>query len=518
MEKTQGTKESTIRAALYIRVSTKKQAERGFSLEDQQRDLRQHCARLGWEIVDTFIDKGESARTGDRPEFQRLLSLCKKRQIDFVVVAALNRFARDMGVQAKAIADLRRCKTRVRSLAEPNIDETAAGKLAGNIIGAFNQYFSDALSERMQQAERSSRAAGRCPRNAPLGYKNVKALAGEPNIAPDESAVHITRAFELMATGKFTVADVLRIVTSEGLTTKRNKPVPMQTFSKVLKNPVYIGKQRSRKYDEVTQGLWRPIVDEPTFNKVQAIFSGKTPTTVPHVRRRPDFPLRVTLLCEGCGRPLTGGNARGRSGKRFSYYWCRTAGCRKVKSIRVQDIDDQFKKLLERLKANPEFVAKFLPKYEAALRASEEPVKAEIRALEAEIDQKDAQRMKLDRKRHIEESIDEAIYREMRDALVDEIEGLEERLTYISMPQTIREMQWVFSKNLLLDVSTAWERGSVDQRQMFQKVLFPKGIKVSSQGKIFEPDTDCLFSHLENLTSDFINLASPTGFEPVLPP
>jgi hypothetical protein len=233
---------------------------------------------------------------------------------------------------------------------------------------------------------------------------------------------------------------------------------------------------RSRKYDEVTLGLWRPIVDEETFNKVQAILDKKKPSSAPHARRRSDFPLRVTLLCEGCGKPLAGGKPTGRNGKRFSYYWCRTKGCRKVKSIRKDDIDAQFVVLLQRLKTNPDFVAKFLPKYEQVLRASEEPVKAEIRALEAEIAQTEELRNRLTRK-WLDGAIDNTRYKELDATYYDEIDGLEEYLTYVSMPQTRREMQWVFSHNVLLDVSLAWERGTVEQRQMFQKLLFPKGIK-----------------------------------------
>src|SRR5271169_1671344 len=68
-------------AVLYIRVSTRKQAEKGYSLEEQDRDLREYCGRQRWEIDHVFIEKGESARTDDRPEFQRMLEFCKKNRV-----------------------------------------------------------------------------------------------------------------------------------------------------------------------------------------------------------------------------------------------------------------------------------------------------------------------------------------------------------------------------------------------------------------------------------------------------
>ena len=56
------------------------------------------------------------------------------------------------------------------------------------------------------------------------------------------------------------------------------------------------------------------------------------------------------------------------------------------------------------------------------------------------------------------------------------------------------------------------------QRRVFQKVFFLKGIRVASRVRLFEPDTDSLFSVLGSVKADLLNLASPTGFEPVFPP
>jgi hypothetical protein len=169
------------------------------------------------------------------------------------------------------------------------------------------------------------------------------------------------------------------------------------------------------------------------------------------------------------------------------------------------------------MKVNPEFVSEFLPRYERALRAREDEAKAEIRALEFEIQRNEELRKKLDRK-FLEDAIDAGSYKELKKGLEDEIDGLEERLNVVATPQSIRELHWVFARNVLLDVPLAWERGTVEERQVFQKHLFPRGVKVGANGEFFEPDKDSLFSNLESLTRDFINLASPTGFEPVLPP
>jgi site-specific DNA recombinase len=155
-------------------------------LDNQERRCREYCERQGWLVVEVFVDSGESARTVDRPEFQRMLTYCRKnREVRYVVVQDLSRFARNNQDQGLTIAELRRIDVSLRSTYESNIDETAAGIMAANMFGSFNQYFSDALSEKMRDRTRQAVSAGRFPWRAPVGYKNIGGKTGA-NIIPDE--------------------------------------------------------------------------------------------------------------------------------------------------------------------------------------------------------------------------------------------------------------------------------------------------------------------------------------------
>ena len=85
-----------IGAVIYVRVSTKEQTE-NLSLPTQLRACDDYCARQGFQVVERFIEQGESARTTDRTELQRLLTFCRERKgrVAFVVVYNLTRFARE---------------------------------------------------------------------------------------------------------------------------------------------------------------------------------------------------------------------------------------------------------------------------------------------------------------------------------------------------------------------------------------------------------------------------------------
>src|SRR4051812_27704106 len=81
--------------------------------------------------------------------------------------------------------------------------------------------------------------------------------------------------------------------------------------------------RRSRK----TRRL-RALISEDLFFRVQAVLSGRVPSTTPQQRAHPDFPLRAFVRCESCGRGLTGSWSKGRR-EYYAYYHCRP-GCRAV--------------------------------------------------------------------------------------------------------------------------------------------------------------------------------------------
>jgi len=175
---------------------------------------------------------------------------------------------------------LNKCGTLPSSTHENNIDGTSAGQLAAIIYRAFNQSYFDSYSEKHRKRLRLAVAAGRLPWRAPIGYLNINSKTG-PNIKPDgERAPLLARAFELMATGLYKRSDVLKFVTSEGLTTMTGKPVTLRSFDNILRNPIYAGWISLSKSEECppARGLHQPIVTPDLFDRVQAVRSGKEPS------------------------------------------------------------------------------------------------------------------------------------------------------------------------------------------------------------------------------------------------
>src|SRR2546426_5697127 len=301
----------------YFRVSTKEQAVQNNSLPVQDGKFKGYCTSNNLPVLCTFLDK-QSARTDKRPEFQRMLEYCQKnhKQISCVIVADLSRFARNVVDQGTSIMTLKQLGIDVVSVDEPITDDTAAGKLARNMLGSMNQFFSDSLSEKTKYRMEAGVKAGRWLWVAPLGYLNEK-KSKTIVLDPDRAAL-IHKLFELIADTDYKSA--FRLVTAMGLTTRNGRPVPKQTLSRMVRNEFYAGWIVS--HGSRIKGSHDPLISEELFARVQA----KLNRGMPHKKANEDFPLRGFVRCAGCGTKLTAGLAK-RSTERYAPHSRWAKGC-----------------------------------------------------------------------------------------------------------------------------------------------------------------------------------------------
>ena len=507
-------------AILYVRVSTAEQANGALNLSNQEQRCREFCAQRGLKPLQIFIDRGESARTADRPEFKKMLAYCRKhkRDVSHVVVQELSRFARNIADQANFMAELQMLGVELCSVNEPNIDNTPQGKLCAGLFGTFNQYFSDALSQKMRERSRAAVEAGRWPWAAPLGYLNVDNKQGA-NIAPDpQRAPLIRRAFEMVATGSYKLTEVLRTLTREGLTAKNGGPVYAQTFHKMLQQPVYAGWIKSRKSGLTFKGLHLPIIEQALFDTVQRVLRGEKPSIAPQRKAiNPDFPLKQLVRCAACNRPLTGGFSRGKSGKLHPYYRCYVCG--QVKNVRKDYLEGLFVELLQRLRPSPEDLAA-LPLIAAEVWAEQQGDAAkQAKRITGNLEKLQGEKSRLVRSMAGEQDPDlKGAYGEEFRKISSEIADLEANLQNIALSRDEMGEFVRFVQECLLDVADCWQQAEAEDKLRVQTFLFSEGLRFSPESKTFELSNSNLFTVLDGLISEKINLASPGGFEPPLPP
>ncbi len=76
----------SLRAALYLRVSTARQAEHDVSIPDQKRQGEAYCGSRGYQLVETYVEPGASATNDRRPEFQRMIEAGTSKPVPFDIV------------------------------------------------------------------------------------------------------------------------------------------------------------------------------------------------------------------------------------------------------------------------------------------------------------------------------------------------------------------------------------------------------------------------------------------------
>jgi len=128
-------------AVIYLRVSTKEQAEKGgeaegYSIPAQREACRRKAESLSAEVLHEFVDAGESAKSADRPSLQLLVAFVHEHRPDYVIVHKIDRLARNRNDDVMINLQLQSAGARLVSCTE-NIDETPSGKLLHGIMASI---------------------------------------------------------------------------------------------------------------------------------------------------------------------------------------------------------------------------------------------------------------------------------------------------------------------------------------------------------------------------------------------
>ncbi|MBF0620046.1 MAG: recombinase family protein [Candidatus Omnitrophica bacterium] len=157
--------------AIYARVSTEDQTS-----AQQLPVLREYCEKAGHEIVDEYIDEGESAMKQNRPQYTRLLEDARKRKFGLILVYKLDRFSRSVKELVNTMDLLKGYGVDFVSYAEKEFDTTtASGKLVFHMFSAVAQFERDIISERTKLKLNHLKSKG-VKLGRPVKADHVKAL------------------------------------------------------------------------------------------------------------------------------------------------------------------------------------------------------------------------------------------------------------------------------------------------------------------------------------------------------
>ena len=314
--------------AAYCRVSTEQ--------EEQQNSYQVQIAyytdlinrKKEWTLAGIFADEGISGtQAKKRPEFLKMIRLCKKQKIDIVITKSISRFARNTVDCLEYVRQLKDLGIGVIFEKENINTMTMTSEFMIALYGSFAQAESESISKNVSWGKQKAYAEGKVAfqYSKLLGYQ--KGADGKPEIVPDEAeTVHLI--YELFLDG-LSFTRIKNALESRGkLTAMGNQIWSESNIKSILKNEKYVGDvllQKTFTADCITKKVVKnngerpmylvtkhhaPIIDRDTFNRVQQELARRSSkrkisdkTTTEQGKYSSKYALSELLICGNCGTP-----------------------------------------------------------------------------------------------------------------------------------------------------------------------------------------------------------------------
>jgi DNA invertase Pin-like site-specific DNA recombinase len=317
---------TTLRCAVYTRVSSEYGLEQEFSSLDNQREASEAYvtsqAQEGWKLIRTrYDDGGYSGGSMERPALQRLLSDVRARRIDVVVVYKVDRLTRSLADFAKLVELFDAHQVSFVSVTQAFNTTTSMGRLTLNVLLSFAQFEREVTGERIRDKIAASKKKGIWMGGVvPLGYRvENRALR-----VVEEHAAFVRDLFRRY----LEIGSVVRLKASLD---EENVRLPARTdgkgkatgggligrghLFKILSNPIYLGRLTHK--GQVHDGLHDRIIDQETWDSVQALLAEHAKRAA---RSRQDSDaLLAGKLFDDRGNRMSPSHAA-KDGRRWRYY------------------------------------------------------------------------------------------------------------------------------------------------------------------------------------------------------
>ncbi len=332
---------SSVRVALYLRVSTSRSVESNLSIPQQEKQLRSYCKDRGWIVVAVYVEEGKSAKTTNRPQFRMMVEDAQalQRPFDTILIWTTSRFARSSNDYAIVENLLRRHGIDVLSVSQ-RFAKDAGGLVAKRVSTMFDEFHStrsaeDSINARHQMVENGWWPGGRPPE----GYKLVPA-SNHPGrkvaVIDEDRRPIIERIYTLALHGDgdsapMGVKAISMWLNGRNLKTRKGARWGIQAIHRILTNPAYFGDYYwgmepavSEFREEKEPALLKipPTISRAMFEDTQLLLQRRDPKM--GAAKQVSSPLLLSQIarCEECGAAMT---LRTGKGGAYRYYHCSSA-------------------------------------------------------------------------------------------------------------------------------------------------------------------------------------------------
>lgn len=325
---------------IYARFSSARQNET--SVEAQLKECYRYCKENNYNVVGEYIDRALSAKTDDRPDFQRMIIDSGKDLFKAIIVYQLDRFSRSREDSAHYKHKLKKNGVKVLSARE-HISEDASGIIVECILEGMAEYYSVELSQKVKRnlklnAEKGFFNGG----YPPFGYKVVTVDCGtykKRKLEIDSELAPIVKEVFEMRADDTNLLDIVDFLNNKGYKTVMGNSFQKSSLENMFRNKKYIG---TITFDGVEYPNIMPaIIDEELFNRVQLVVQ-KYKHSPGIAKADEDYILTTKLFCDKCNATMVGSSGTSQNGTTYKYYVCNNSLKKKCnkKNIPKQLLED----------------------------------------------------------------------------------------------------------------------------------------------------------------------------------
>lgn len=477
----------------YTRVSGGKQMLND-SIENQNKAIDEFAQRFNLQVIASFGDTHESAKTDDRKEFQRMIEFCKRSRgkVSTILVYKMTRFSRTGG-KAISIADELRNKYGIHIIAvsEPIDTSNPNGVLFQEMQLIFSKWDNVQRQQVTSAGMKSKLGKGEWLCKPPQGY-DIVISNGERKIMLNEIGKKLKKAWEWKLKG----------ITNEEIVVKLNKlgiKMYKQQMLKIFKNPFYCGLISHGMLDgQVVEGKQERMVSRDVFFKIHEIRQNSTKMGVPHKTENEKISLKVFVKCSDCGEPMTGYIVKK---KNLYYYKCRKKGCKCNKS--AKDMHMLFVNKLTEYSVKPELIPAIVYELVHGYKEQNNDSSERLSALTKRLTELNGYIETLDEKLFVKEEITKEKY----DTLVAKYNSEKEKISQelAGMGNGISNLDKAIQTaiTICLKPALSWKEGNFQTKSGLQKLFFPAGIVYDKKTGAFRtPEINSAIADFARLSGD----------------
>ena len=228
-----------LKAAIYVRVSTREQAEHGYSIQEQISACRKHCEDKGWKVIRLYIERGVSGKNLRRPKIQQLLYHAERQRFDVIVFWRLDRLTRSLLDACELVEVFTDMDIKISCVSEPFDTTTANGRLMFQIKGALAEHERRLTLERSKIGIRARAREGKWKGGkTPCGY-SYDTQTGKLIINKKEAKIVQVIFRKYLELGSLNA--VARYLNRNNFPTRKAKTWSNTAVGNILRRKIYIG-------------------------------------------------------------------------------------------------------------------------------------------------------------------------------------------------------------------------------------------------------------------------------------